>query len=717
MKRHSTSGEIPTDGDAIVRLPRRKTERRPLPPEGAYIGSGVYPTSGHLLFTGLAFTYWSPERPALGEIVRLCKADNQGNTLQFWLSGGELVERAREAAAAGLYATCIYSAGTSAEARALANLGASYIGFDFGERYVFGLYDGNFSGDRGLSPKAAAKVTLRTFADGFVRRVRADVDERHRDGWGDLMITSGSFALDYEIAGGIEVPCTEDCGSLALSSLARGLYRMYRLPLWGTHINHEWYSWIPHANPLKMETFRLCLYQKYLLGAKLIINESGNWLLQSSLCPDSPMHTLPRVAGDPPGLHAVDDSNRVRYEAPVRDEARKGFPSIDYRSPVARKYRKILSDFYDFCKANPAPAGQPETTIALAKGNFDLGSFGFSRPDAVAGAFTLAATNPNWMSGDPEASWNIVENVFFPRPPDLLAPSNNGIYGATPHGQADIVSFAFDNVPDGFLERNYRCLLFSGWNTCSPRQYKLLCDFVAAGGRLVLALAHLSCNERREYRFFRPDELVNGGDLTELCGLRVTGCGPRFYWATGPTREPNALGLACPRRYGIIGVPLGELEYAWEPSRYEVLAADDENFRSFILRCRQGRGEVFLVNGWAYPSAMNADFGPGATLNSPGLMGRLYDYVARLSRGHVWITGHDFETPDNDCRHILYSYFPEAGKICLLNIDFRNPRRFVLHSFGDKEPVELAPSEFRLLDAPVLLPHEMLNADDASEKL
>ena len=42
---------------------------------------------------------------------------------------------------------------------------------------------------------------------------------------------------------------------------------------------------------------------------------------------------------------------------------------------------------------------------------------------------------------------------------------------------------------------------------------------------------------------------------------------------------------------------------------------------------------------------MNADFGPGAIFGSPGLVGRLYDYVARLSRGHVWITGPDFETP------------------------------------------------------------------------
>ena len=85
---------LTADGEAIVRLPRRKTVRRPLPPEGAYIGSGVSAPHGGLFVTGLAFTCWSPERPALDEIVRLCKADNQGNTLQFWQSGGKLVELA-----------------------------------------------------------------------------------------------------------------------------------------------------------------------------------------------------------------------------------------------------------------------------------------------------------------------------------------------------------------------------------------------------------------------------------------------------------------------------------------------------------------------------------------------------------------------------------------------------------------------------------------------
>ena len=47
-----------------------------------------------------------------------------------------------------------------------------------------------------------------------------------------------------------------------------------------------------------------------------------------------------------------------------------------------------------------------------------------------------------------------------------------------------------------------------------------------------------------------------------------------------------------------------------------------------------------------------------------------------------------------------------------MNADFGPGAIFVLHAFGDKDFVELAPGEFRLAEAPLLLPHEFLNADN-----
>jgi hypothetical protein len=671
-----------------------------LPACGLFLGSGVYSHRGTLGMSGKAFTCWSPDYPSSRDVVNLMLKANQGNTLQFWQHDQDLLDLARAAVAQGIYVTCIYSKASPDVSAQLKSLGDLYIGYDFGERYTFGIVDQKLP-----AGKTPADVTLTDLTEDLMRKVAEHVAERHQAGWGPVMATSSNFFIDYEIAGGADIPVPEDFAFrhlLMASAISRGLYRQFDRPLWGSHLAHEWYSWLPHKNPLKFPLFKMALYLKYLSGAKLILNESGNWALQSCLCPDSPMHTTPRVVGDPPGLG---HTGKEFFDRHI-DEARKLFCNIDYRSPTAAKYRKEISDFYDFVQAHPAPTGQPESVVALAKGNGDLCVDEFRPAYAIGGAFSVAETNPDWFEGDPERGWDIVKSVFYPRPP-VLAPNKNLHLSGAPYGLADVVTFAGDRITADFLKTNYKALIFSGWNTCSPAQYKILVEYVTAGGRLCLAIPHLSTNATRNYRSYGVEELVNQGDFSELCGLKVTARGDRFYWATGTETTPNALGLAVPRRYGILGASLGTLAIT-DPSRVEVLAADDETFRPVVLRCKSGKGEVFFINTWAYPGAINTDDGPGATEDSKGLMGLLYGYIAKISRGHVWITGPDFVHPDADCEHIAYSYFPDAGTICLQNIDFKNPRRCILHQFGDVDPIELAPAEFRMLNTVILKPGEKL---------
>lgn len=672
-----------------------------LPPCGLFLGSGVYNHGGKLICSGKAFTYWSPDYPSASETIDLCLKDNQGNTLQFWQNNAELLELARAAVAKGLYVMFLYSSAPEEVSRHFRELGDHYLGYDFGERFTFRL-----EGLDGAAEAGTGAVTLQDLARGLMKAVAGHVDERRRAGWGPILTTGSKFHLDYEVAAGTDIPLYEDFGLSNLmvsSALSRGLYRACNLPIWGTHLAHEWYSWFPQANPLKFPVLQAALRLKYLAGARIIINESGNWALQSSLCPDSPMHTMPRVDPDPPSLRHTGPEIQARYI----DEARKLFCNIDYRSPTAVKYRREIAAFYDFVKAHPAPAGQPEVTVAIAKGNYDLCGVAYSPESPVAGAFDLARRNPDWFEGAPERGWEIVKSVFYPCPP-LLAPNKNFNLAATPHGLVDIVSFAEDRIEADFLINNYKALIFSGWNSSSEKQYHVLVDYVKAGGKLCLAIPHLSRDLSRNYRHFTVDDLVHQGDFSELCGLRVFGPGERFYWATGNERVPNALGLAVPRRYGIMGVPLGLIEMT-DPASIEVLAADDEQFRPLILRRRLGKGEVFFINAWAYPGALNNDDGPGCTIGSNGLMGLLYAAIASQSRGHVWITGAGAAQPDEDCGHIAYAYYPDAGQICLQNLDFHRPRRCVLHLFGDVEPVELAPAEFRFMDSVVLKPGEKLN--------
>ncbi len=682
------------------------TNKIEMPENGVFVGSGVYPHNPGVYCGGRCFSYWcSPDAPKQNEIVQKCLEDNQGNLLQFWASNDILWKMMQEAKDAGLYSVAFYAHAPEETSKKFKTLGKSYLGYDFGERFSMALYDKSTNIDRDMTPEEAQKADLQVAADRFKKQVKDWVDSRHAADWGLVMATSANFYIDYEVAAGVEVPCTEDFpfGNLtSASALNRGLFRSYNLPIWGSHLAHEWYSYLPHKNPHKMETLKTAMYLKYMTGAKMIINESGNWACQSSLCEDSPMQTMPR-GGDKLNTPIPEDAKPGLIK-----QAEKLFVNIGYRSPVAAEYRKIISDFYDYTKANPAPEGQPEATIGIAKGNLDLSGGAAAYNGAIANAYNIAKYNPNWVPGAPEAGYQILENVLFPRP-KMFLPHKNLHFGATPYGQADIVSFVDDNVTSDFLLKNYKVLIFSGWNTCSKKQYKVLTEYVQGGGKLCIAIPHLSTDKTRRHDTFEMEDLVNGGDFSELCGLKIKGIGSRFYWATGPTRKPNDIGLVLARRLGIIAAPLAELEYTNPADHYEHLAVDDEDMRPVILRCKSGLGEVYFVNTWCYPGALNKNNGAGSFDDDRGLMGYLYEYVAMQGRGHAWITGDDFETPDEDCRWIIFSYFPDAGKICFLNLDYDNSRKCVLHYFGDKKFITLQPGEFLQIDAPKLFPNEKYN--------
>lgn len=705
-----------------------------LPPCGMLVGTGIMNSMpDYLVCSGRTHTTWVPQLFSPSELLDKILEDNQGNFVQFWgFSGGlspttfaryyaledlgmvppppdwenrkniavrdwvnpddfkdrkgaGVLKLIREAREKGLYIALLYTEAVPEWSRQFQDAGGKfYLGYDFGERFTFGLTaeaGGGFD-----------KVTLRTLADDLVARVRAHVQERHETGWGNVAATSSNFYLDYEVAAGADIPMTEDYAFKHLnlsSALSRGLVRQYGLPLWGSHLTHEHYSWIPYSSPHKFPLLRASMFQKYLTGSKIVLNESGGWYLEAQLVEDSPMFETPRVEFGGPITQR--DPHDI---APFVAEARKTYDKINYHSPVAKQYRREISDFYDFVKANGTPAGQPETPIALIKGNLDLGQPEFRPNDAVAGMYNLAEQNPLWFAGQPERGWDIAAQVFYPRPP-VLGEWHNLFLSGSPYGQVDITSFAMDHVDAGFLSAHYRALLFVGWNTCSEKQYAALLAFVRNGGTLFVSIPHLSTNETRNYAAFGVDELVRGGDWSELCGVKVKGKGPRFYWATAPDHK-GELGFKHPRRFGILTVCRGDIEIT-DPS-IETLAVDDEEMEPVLLRRRCGKGTVYFLNTWAYPGAIDADFGPGATLDSPGLAGYVYRHIARTTRGTVWISD-DGNDAGAECRFINYSYFPDSKKICLQNIDFDTSRRFHLHQAGSSVVMELAPGEFRLLDA------------------
>lgn len=714
-----------------------------LPPEGLFLGTGVYPTdTDTLLCTMIGHYSWQTQYFSPFDMLDKIEQDNQGNLAQVWgyargfsprliaewfyaldeigvdipapdwesfknlteadyadvfekykdRFGAGLLRFIREAKKRGIYTAFLYTSSNDKWVPEFSGEGGEYyLGYDFGERYNVGLNTAK------EVIAETGKLTLSALTDRLIGMVREHTDERHKAGWGNIMATSSNFHLDYEVLGGAEIPVVEDFAFPSLnfsSALSRGLYRQHKLPMWGSHLAHEHYSWLPNSDSHRWDMLRAGLYMKYMAGSKMIINESGNWFVEHTLSPDSPKLKFPQDARDRYGIigwGGVKEELRTHPEEMKKylDEARPYFSTTNYDSPICRKYREIMSDFWNYVKANGTPEGQPESTIALAKGNGDLTTSFYNHNYAIAGLYDIAVEKPQWFQGAPERGWKLARDIFFPQMP-VLAPYVNLYLSGTPYGQADIVSFAKDKISADFLLSNYKALMFAGWNTCSEEQYAILKEYVYGGGTLFISLPQLSKNDERDMNF-GVDELVNGGDFSELCGVRVKGRGPNFYWAMIPPGS-DALGCEFPRRFGILGVPMGDLELT--DDKLEILVIDDEEARPIVTRHRYGKGKCYFLNTWTYPGALDVDEGPGSLIDSGGLMGYIYRAIANESRGNVYITD-DKQNPGVECKYICYSYFPEDGSLCLYNIDFEASHTIWVHQFGIHEKTTLAPGEFR----------------------
>ena len=711
-----------------TQIPRQKIQ---LPACGLLFGSGIYNgQAGYLARSGRMHTAWVPQSISPIELLDKIIEENQGNLAQFWgLKGGwgfdganspvtlarfhaledlgvsapepdwqernflttedwDVIEHhgerygagvlkfIQEAAARKIHTILIYTNARPEWAKRFQE-----VGYDFGERFSFRLDEEHVQKNGG--------ITLKTLSDNLLQRVREHVEERKAQGWGAVMATSANFSIDYEVVAGADIPLMEDFAFSHInmaSALCRGLYRQFDLPTWGSHMAHEHYSWTPFEHEHKFELLTAAFRQKYMAGAKIILNESGNWFLQTVKAVDSPLFEMPRV--ELGGITKCDP----HLVAPHVEEAQKTYHKIDYHSTYPRRYRETISDFYDFVKAHGTPEGQPEVTVAVAKGNHDLCGHEFAPNAVVAGMYSMAEKNPCWYEGQPERGWNIVKNVFFPRPP-VLAPFHNRFLSGTPHGMVDIVSLADDRIDADFLSAHYKALLFSGWNTSSAVQYRELMKFVTAGGTLFIASPHVSTDISRNHSSYTAEDLVNGGDFSDLCGVKVRKKGKRFYWATAPDRK-GTLGFSFPRRFGIFTTCMGEIEIT-DPQA-EILAVDDEEMEPLLLRRRLGKGTVYFLNSWSYPGALDSDEGPGSHIGSPGLIGYIYSHIAKNNRGTVWIQPAD-ANGEGELDYIAYSYFPESQTICLQNIDFKKPHRCTLREPGRSSAIELAPAEFRFL--------------------
>lgn len=709
-----------------------------LPKCGMFIGSPIYLDRADYVFqhTGTFYTSWVSEDHPPSWYLRRIIEENQGNLAIIWEGSATQIclksmadwmdmdglgvtvpepdwenkkfltpgdwdalenQKSRygagfskivdEADQLGLYTYSIYSEANPEWVEKISN-NKSFLGYNTGEKFSFDLQGAEASEFRETRPKVDAGYDLKRISTDFANTVKRFLNRKEKNGWRRFLITSASFHLDLEVVAAKSdiIPHVESFAFKNLnfgSSLCRGLYKQFDLPIWGNYLAHEHYSFLPYKSKHKFEMLDTAFLMSYMSGSKITVLESGNWWLQSDHVDDTPMHDTPKI--DLGGIH----QNNPKEYAHLVKEARTHYKKLNYDSAICEQYRKSLSNFYDFVKGNGTPEGQPEICLAAIKGNYDLCSQNYHPNMAIAGAYALAEKDPSWYEGMPERSWEIFRRVFYPLK-NVLGDYVNSFFSGTPYGMTDIVSFAGTITPE-FLAKQYKALLFTGWNTSSDKQYEILKQYVFNGGTLFVSIPHLSKNTTRNYANYSVDELVNNGDFSELCGVKVRKRGPQIYWMLAA--ENNSLNLPKYKHYGPFATHIGDIEITGTP---ETLAVHDETFTPTLLLNKYGKGKVYFLNSWEYPGALDVNAGPGATIYSSGLVGEVYKKIAVDNRGTAYITDDEISAGPS-CERIVYSYFPSNGKVYLLNIDFEIARECFLHVKGRIINLKLAPLEFKII--------------------
>jgi len=295
--------------------------------------------------------------------------------------------------------------------------------------------------------------------------------------------TCGAALSCYELAGGIDFICNEQWAIGAMnvahtSAEARGAARKWGPEYWCAWNAHEWQTCgLPYRSEQKYDSCLVGFLQEYVFGTSMIVLESGAQ-----------------------GKQAWQYTSDVRGQ-PKEERAKEGYDGY-----VAQHYRDVTKKFYEWVKANPRDKGTPETKIAMALGNLDayLGQ---------NGGFTVWSQHDNaktnsalWKYGAPEKTQALIEDIFFPRPKDLVEPFANCWLAGTPYGQADVMQIDDDSsIAD--LGR-YDLLVFGGWNTMTPHVKSLLERYVNAGGTLVMSRPELTTRLDRDFINYTDADLM-----------------------------------------------------------------------------------------------------------------------------------------------------------------------------------------------------------------
>jgi hypothetical protein len=237
------------------------------------------------------------------------------------------------------------------------------------------------------------------------------------------------------------------------------------------YIAHEWYAGVYNDDELKKKRLRMVYNHSYMNGANAVILESGDLSMYS---------------------HGMEEG-------------------YDGELPVF--YRRTLDEFTDFVENDNRPEAMPDVKIAFVQGNLD----GWSPWNAGSALFNNV-NDEAWGYSAPEFTNKILFEVVNKR-------SWSDVHN---FGERDFSGYVpYDIVNAGYLTeenvKNYDTLIFTGWNTMTEEIYRVLVSFVKGGGKLLMCAPHLNTSDKRNGEI----SFINGGDLTELFGCKISADNPR----------------------------------------------------------------------------------------------------------------------------------------------------------------------------------------------
>lgn len=493
--------------------------------------------------------------------------------------------------------------------------------------------------------------TMREAAENYMAFLREKA-ERIRRSVPRVGLGDASGGQRYCYRAGVDYIRAETMvpNTMHLCSLARTASEALSDGAWGVHIATQHAMQPYFADQLGL--FFLSLYQSWMMGANMFYEEDSLFVMW-------------------------------KEERQCWDDA------------LTRGKREMLRDFLRFIKTHPRQ-GHSCRPIAFLEGRYAAPFNGFvcgNEQDphySVWGKF--GRDLPEWGHAQPEKCRHLLDVLM---PGCLVHPlrqqyhKQRHFFAGTPFGDFDEVPV---EAPGAFFHR-YKLLLNLGWNTLIEEDYAKLCDFVREGGTLFSGLPQFGTQEKRDFTDFR---LFRGGDLSELCGIRVFGAtGHEFsgQWNCADRAkiadvELSAMPSDHPGEDGPCRLASVELAGA------EVVAWDAVTALPLLTRHRFGKGVVYVITAWAYPGHEALQKFSAAWIGE----------LARRNRGEWYV-----EDPSKEVFWSVRRFDdPRCGQLFMLDTDWTQPggrKPVTVHAGGiafDVDVVERVPSMLTVAGGSVL---------------